>query len=407
MVIKMNMLPAKYGDCFLIEIKYEESKVFNILIDAGLSLTYKNYLKPKLSEMALNGQRIDLFIITHIDADHIAGAIPFIKENGIADTPKIISINEIWHNAYRHLHTNIPTESNNNLNKMDVALIKSIEVNGYPEENENEFIEEEVQVNISARQGSTLAALLKSNNYNWNSSFDGKAINYENKKSVSYDDVKIVILSPNTEKLEKLKMFWKTELVAQGYIGDIMESEDFDDAFEFLLSREKVDFQENPIEISSQVKDVENLILENFIEDTSATNGSSISFVIEFKDKKVLYLADSHPGIIYEKLTEIYGDEKKIIFDAIKISHHGSKSNTSLELLDIVDSPYYFISANGKHGHPDLVTIARIISRPTAFSRNIIFNYKTDASKFFNNDSLKDKFNYNIKILEDMDSVIL
>lgn len=404
MVMKVNMLPAKCGDCFIIELNDGSSKIRNILIDAGFSSTFKTYLKPKLNEIALNGQSIDLFIITHIDADHISGAIPFIKQNGKADSPNIISIKEVWHNAYRHLHNNLEKNSSN-LNKMDAALIQSIEVNGYPEE--KEFIEEEVQENISANQGSTLAALLKLNNYRWNTSFDGKAINYENKKIVSFEDIKIKMLSPNTEKLEKLKMYWKTELIKMGFMGDVIENEMFDDAFEFLLSREKVIFEENPIEISTQKNDIKNLMSEKFIEDTSATNGSSISFVIEFNEKRILYLADSHPGIIQEKLIEIYGSEKKIIFDAIKISHHGSKSNTSIELLDLIDSPYYFISTNGKHNHPDFVTIARIISRPATFQRNLLFNYKNKTSEYFNNENLKLEFNYELKILSNMESVII
>lgn len=38
-------------------------------------------------------------IVTHIDADHISGAIDFIEDNGDADHPKIIPVDEIWHNG--------------------------------------------------------------------------------------------------------------------------------------------------------------------------------------------------------------------------------------------------------------------------------------------------------------------
>lgn len=36
-----------------------------------------------------------MIINTHIDEDHISGAISFIKENGDADKPQIIQVDEI------------------------------------------------------------------------------------------------------------------------------------------------------------------------------------------------------------------------------------------------------------------------------------------------------------------------
>ncbi|MEZ5082471.1 MAG: hypothetical protein R2750_03330 [Bacteroidales bacterium] len=37
-----------------------------------------------------------------------------------------------------------------------------------------------------------------------------------------------------------------------------------------------------------------------------------------------------------------------------KVSHHGSKSNISKKLLDLLDAKHYLISTNGdRHNHPD------------------------------------------------------
>lgn len=140
-----------------------------------------------------------------------------------------------------------------------------------------------------------------------------------------------------------------------GFKTELDGGEIFDDAFEFLMAYEKTlipkDFRKN---ISASKNDIEDSIGEKFIEDASVTNGSSMAFVLEVKDKRILFLADSHPNLIIKELKNIYG-EGLIWFDAIKISHHGSKGNTSPDLLEIIDSDNFFISTNGmKFKHPIL-----------------------------------------------------
>ncbi len=71
-----------------------------------------------------------------------------------------------------------------------------------------------------------------------------------------------------------------------------------------------------------------------------------------------------------------------MIFDAIKLSHHGSAHNTSPELLSLVDSEHFFISTNGEgHEHPDFAVLRAIVDRPAAFRRTLHFNYSTPASR--------------------------
>ena len=56
-------------------------------------------------------------------------------------------------------------------------------------------------------------------------------------------------------------------------------------------------------------------------------------------------------------------------FDVVKLSHHGSRRNTSRELAAMVRSPHWIVSTNGaQFGHPDPECLARVIQtqdRPT------------------------------------------
>ena len=127
--------------------------------------------------------------------------------------------------------------------------------------------------------------------------------------------------------------------------------------------------------------------LENVYQpDSSKTNGSSIATVIELGGIRVLMLADAWAEDIVPELRALETAGHSMIFDGIKISHHGSLRNTSPELLELVDAPNYFISSNGqKHGHPDIEVLAAIVDRSSSFTRTLYFNYSTPASQAIKN----------------------
>lgn len=408
MGIKINMFPASYGDCFLVEFNYEKrGKSYNILIDTGFKETYRKFLHPYLIGLNKENKVINLSVVTHVDMDHISGMLEFMNENGDSTNPKIIKVNEVWHNSYRHLINRLGTNEIT-LNKSNQILIQSIKEAGYLEENN---LEDEIE-DIGAKEGSTLGQLIVKNGYNWNGKFSGNAIKAERPVEVCLtDEIKLIVLSPNQKKLNDLKKYWKYKLIELGYIGSLEDDEYFDDAFEYLLSREKDELEEKIEDISWEKirieKIAEQIAEKEFEEDTSVTNGSSISFILEYRNKAMLFLADSHSDIIVKNLKEYYGD-KKVLFDVIKISHHGSKFNTSPELLDIVDSKIYLISTNGKkYKHPDIETIVRIISREVEFERKIFFNYKNHLVEIFDNQELEKKYKYNLVVLEENEYIIL
>ena len=96
MSINVLSFKAENGDAFL--IKFDNGQ--NILIDMGMPKTYENEIRQELIKLKEQEQKIDLLIISHIDEDHIGGAIKFLEEN---KNNEIIEISEIWHNSYKHL----------------------------------------------------------------------------------------------------------------------------------------------------------------------------------------------------------------------------------------------------------------------------------------------------------------
>ncbi len=388
----IEMFPAESGDAFLIRLDNKK----NILIDMGYIDTYKSYIKDKLKELKKQYQCIDLLIITHIDEDHIEGAIEFFKENGNANNPNIIEIKEIWHNSYRHLQFdkekiyNIPSFEKKQLEEIKSSNSGRIS-KGINETNP-----------VSAGQGSTLAGYLYGLGYvnnKWNSSFKFEAVSLDNKREVDLDDIKIYILSPDTNKLKILSRLWMEKLKKIDSDFSISDEEIFDDAYEMYIKKIKpiIDIDETK-NISFSSMDFETIIntnIEQDRKDVSKSNGASIAFILEYKDKKVLFLGDSHEDIIMEGLERYKESGKTLKFDAVKVSHHGSINNNFRWIEDIV-ADKYLISTNGeKHNHPNKEVIAKIL-KFNKQKKTLYFNYPVDICNDIQNDILKEKYNYSV-----------
>lgn len=375
--ITVKVFPALNGDCFLITA--EET---NILIDGGYVNTYNEFLKPNLIEMASKGEKLSLLVVSHIDADHISGIMKFIEEN---ESEKIIPVQNIWHNAFRHIQQNEQID----------ATIKE-------EKKFNDIRREEFSnsaTNVSAKQGSSLASLLLKYKYPWNTQFNGKAVSLDHKNSTTVGEFTVNLLSPNQTKLESLQKYWRKELYKNGYLDTSHTGAFWDDAFEFLLAQdqEELKYKSKTISYKNNI-DFNKLKDGQFIPDTSPTNGSSISFILQVGDKKMLFLGDSHSDLVENELKKHLGTKGlPIYFDLVKLSHHGSFSNNSPGLLELIDSDKWIISSNGKiHNHPDIETLAWILAKDNKIKRNIFFNYPLTICQELSSLELKEKHSYEI-----------
>jgi len=378
--LKIIVFPASNGDSFLIE-----TEISAILIDGGYVNTFLKHIKNNLLRLKKMGMKLTLVVVTHIDNDHISGIIKLIEENKFNE---LVEIENVWHNSFQQLKDIGDSLTFNGKQISDMNIKYQL-----AEETDSK------KKNISSVQGSTLASLLKKYNHNWNTSFRNNFISTDSENEININDVNFKILSPNNNKLKELTKHWKRELYKRGFSSDVNLTDFNEDAFEYILSLEKEKRRLAKKNVSSaSIVSIKNLLKEQFMEDDTATNGSAIAFIIEHHNFKLLFLADAHPSVIIQNLKVHYSKEEyPIKFDLIKISHHGSKNNTSSELLKYIDSEKYVFSTNGFiHNHPDKETIARIISREVKFTRNLYFNYPLDKINDFKNDNLMDIYNYKI-----------
>ena len=148
-----------------------------------------------------------------------------------------------------------------------------------------------------------------------------------------------------------------------------------------FLRRLRIPSQSNiaPSAGGARIATVADAATTRFEPDRAVANGSSIVVLAEYEGKSALLGADAFPEVVAAGIGRLPSSRQihKLSVDAFKVCHHGSKHNTSNELLALLNCPRYLYSSNGTiFGHPDVEAVARVLvkrdSNPT-----LHFNYSS------------------------------
>jgi len=401
-MITIHLLPVLYGDTILIEIVTGGPFPVNTNLLVDCSFNYTSQILPLLKSLSCAGKTIDRFIITHYDNDHISSAATFIKSNGKASNPEIIFVKQVWLNAYRHLQ--FSKTKNRTPTEEQLRLVKTfISIHSLDDEKREQV--------IGANQALTLGRQLLANQYSWNEDFGQKAICIEHCRMIHINaDVRLTLISPSKEKLVRLETQFEEAL--KKHKIELCETHLIDDAFELHAKQQEKEMllgYTGKISASNDItpRTIELLTSKSKYErDTSDGNGSSIAFILEADNKKILMLADAPAETVINQLEMLFPDSKQypLYFDAVKIAHHGSFGSNAPRLFELIDSCNFLISTNGghpSHKHPDAETIAHIVNRPLSHGinkRKVIFNYWPKHIAGFFEEKLMNKFKYELQV---------
>lgn len=208
---------------------------------------------------------------------------------------------------------------------------------------------------LGPHHGDVLADLIDRSGLPWNAAFQGQAVTVINGRDIHLPgEMTVRVLSPTAHELSALEKKWPAVVAG-----------DADSAPRDTLGHG--DSWPPPSFFS--------LVDKRFSPDTSVANASSIALLLQFAHKRVLLSGDAHAAVVSAALAT-YWPAQKVNIDLLKVSHHGSQSNTSTTLLQELSCRRFAISTNGKiHAHPDQVLIARIVG--SGSNVELIFNYHT------------------------------
>lgn len=367
--IAVRSYPAINGESFLVIINGE--KKTNILIDCGYIKTAEKVIEDLIS---LGENRLDLIVLTHIDNDHINGARKLLKE---LKEHNSIEVGEIWYNDFLKMKGYKQSKHNDEIQKVS-SIISAISSLPYPKPS-NEYCKQ----NIGVESAEHIIQYLIGTNLEekWNKSFNYGSIYIDKKimRKKLNEEVSIVLLAPVKDVLNELLEGWEKYLRKHGYLEQISTNLEVAKAFEMY----GINMKEKKIRVK-KAKCGGEISLQQYLQDQEFDEGtinrSSIAFIVEFQDKRLLFLGDSSPIDVMNSLKQYAVDQEveKIKVDLVKVAHHGSRYNWCSSYKDMICCDKYLISTNGvSYDHPDIETICKIICS-TKEEKRIYFNYKPD-----------------------------
>lgn len=341
-MVRVEMIQAGQGDCIWIEYGEESKGLHRILIDGGVSGTYKT-LKKRIEALPAEQRHFDLLVITHIDGDHIAGILKLFEDK-VLD----VSFDDVWFNAYRHLGRE--------------SRSKSI------------------------RQAEKLSNYLEQASLNWNKAFNGKAVCVDKRKKRTAitlpGGMKITLYSPTKKALSDLKPDW-TKAITKAGISPFLR------AMETETNEPLTDAMPD-----SALPDLKMLAERPSDKDSSLTNGSSIAFVASYEERKMLFSGDAHAEILLNSIKREHPDCEPLYLDLFKVPHHGSDGNVTRKLLERIRCSRYLVSTNGaQHHHPDRAAMARLICYG-GHQPDIYFNYLSDYTEIWRDARLQKRYRF-------------
>ncbi|HSJ92137.1 MAG TPA: CHAT domain-containing protein [Ilumatobacter sp.] len=337
-VFTVDMLPAKNGDCLFVTYGADDDP-HHVLIDCGA---------PSVAEMAAErvraAGRVELFVLTHIDADHISGAIPLFADPDVA-----ARFGDVWFNGWNQL-----------------------------------------RAFLSVSQGDAFSDLLDRDDrpFTWNGTAraddppppivtDGE----DHPEVVLAGGLRLTVLSPTPSALGKLGRHWYAAL------------DELDPRRAMLGRRPRPVPPARPSEL-----DLEQLAASGPTRDSSVPNLSSIAVLAEYGGRAVLLTGDAHADVLTSSIVALQRrrgrDGEPLRLDALKLSHHGSANATTRELLEAIDCTNYLVPTDGSgFYHPDREAIARVIVHGGR-APTIHFNARSDLNEFWGDADLQARYHY-------------
>ena len=369
------------GDCIFLMLE-NGCHTLNIMVDCGkYTNEIDNFVKTKLKN------KIDYLIVTHIDNDHINGLITMLTQNSD------LVIEHIIYNCYQRVMSNRKqwTEKmRENVSRLYGQLPIVIDM---------------ISQDINEEKAVTLVECILRKE-EWNRTWQREYVTDESPAIKLTNNMgRIIFLSPSQAALDQLdkkyrKLFWQ-----QLYKQKEEEYEKEETIYEALMRITQLDEDEEIKEENVNDCTINEHTLEQYacqsLSKMDDNNMASIAFVWEHQGHRILFMGDADPTQVSKAIEEVYKDETKpVIFDLIKVSHHGSAHSTSCGLMDVIDSERFFFTGGGKE-RPSLQTLGRIIIRPLPNGiayRDIRYNRPNEILNKLANLSVDEKNSLRIRV---------
>ncbi len=341
-MLKLHVIQAHEGDCLLLEHRTEAEACF-VLVDGGARDTWDPYLRRALRKKVRRaGRRLDLLVLSHVDADHVTGLLElFVELRSARDEGRrpLVEIDDLWHNSFELL-----PEADDIVRELrgwgaTVAAVRPGGIAGLDASGRRHLWLCELALD-SIRQGHDLAREARLLRVEQNRAFGGGQILASGDREADtrrIGGLDIRVVGPTQANLDDLRRKWRRWLEKQ----------------QQRLRRGHTDLAA--------------------MTDKSVPNLSSVQLLIEAEGRRLLLTGDGRGDHLLEALAvgSLLDDEGGIDVDVLKLPHHGSNRNATPEFFERVRASTYVVSANGKHDNPDYDTLEWLVDAARTQGRRI------------------------------------
>lgn len=323
-MVNVYLLPADEGD--FIWVRYGNNKKYsNIIIDGGTKNSTIEYAEL-IEYIDSCNEAIEALILTHIDYDHLQGAVQGIGRLSADVLGR--TVKRVLFNTCRGI---LREQNQGNINDVfaEDSLKGQIPAEGYGIEDAVAFMD---LLEVKGIRKFLIDYIVSGQVWQWG---NGEVLR---------------IISPGKTELNTFFYQWEP----------------------YCEKNEIVSYTSN---MEMTKKSLDDLMLERLGNDSSINNASSIAFLFEYENIKIAFLADAKPAVCVRGLKEC-GFEGCYSVDLLKISHHGSRSNMSDRILNKIRTNNYLLSTNGKEQKvPNKAVIAHLLKCAQKNELQLYCNY--------------------------------
>jgi ribonuclease BN (tRNA processing enzyme) len=324
MLFSLEALKAEQGDCLLLHWGTRAAPR-RLLIDGGPAGVYRETLRPRLIQLRKRGPvgqsgrlALDAVAVSHAHPDHIVGVLQLFRElrrDRERGRNARFRVKRLWHNSWAELLDTVPAAE-------DVAAVA------------HEASPMVVAVLDSLERSNGLAEAARAIGLRSNRAFGGGVIQAGDAVELARG-LSVRVIGPNAEQVAELRRKWRESLRAN-----------------------------DPAAIA------------DFL-DRNVLNLASIVLVAARRGKRMLLTGDARGDHIMRRLEDagvLTGATAR--FDVLKVPHHGSDRNVSVEFFRRLPADHYVVSGNGRHGNPELATLRMLAEARGAAPYTVHFTYR-------------------------------
>ena len=378
--MRLEVFHAADGDCLLLS----SGDGHHVLVDGGRAGSFADNTQPRLQELKLAGEAIDLVLVSHVDADHITGILRLLGDVGdwaVFDhqrtaganptfpeptVPRPPDIGSLWHNSWRaqvgELEGPIAalavqvTEAT----ALDRGLVTSA-----PESTQLALAELSGLAE-SIADGVQLSRLIEERTpLQRNKGFpDHLALLRDRPHRRRVGSTTLTVIGPTERHLVALRDEWRKWFEEKGVRlvpgrTDAQGTEagrTGDQAGASLALGGRA---------PASIEEAAQIIEQAGSKHVTPPNRASITVLAEERGRTVLLTGDAAEEELIDGLTAIgklgaNGDGAPFHCTVLKVQHHGASHNLSRGFAERVVADHYVFSGDGAHDNPEPSVIATI-----------------------------------------------